>query len=42
MAKKRVSPRWKYATMALAVVVVGQFVWWDQKCPKVLQGKKGY
>ena len=41
MAKAKVSHGWKYAAIALTAVVVGQFFWWDDKCPDVLRGKNG-
>ena len=33
----KVSSRWKYATFALAGLVVVQAWWWNEKAPQVLR-----
>lgn len=33
---QQVSPGWKYATFALAGLVVAQAIWWNYKAPQVL------
>jgi hypothetical protein len=38
----QVHPAWKYATLGLSALVVGQFFWWNKKAPEVLKlGKAG-
>jgi hypothetical protein len=32
----------KYLPWALGAALVIQFVWWNNKCPGVLKGLKGY
>lgn len=33
----QVSVGWKYATIGLGALVVGQFLWWNAKAPQVLK-----
>jgi hypothetical protein len=41
-AEEKVAKGWRTASYVLGVAVIAQFFWWDNKCPQVLRGGKGY
>ena len=33
---RTVDVKWKYAAIGLGGLVIVQFLWWDQRCPQIL------
>jgi hypothetical protein len=40
--EEKVDKGWRTTAYVFGALIIGQFFWWDKKCPQVLRGGKGY